>query len=156
MAFVTCNFLLLLKFNSSLLFTFRLKSHCCCTLMESGICLLHACCDINRQSNRKTGFLMTQFLCIVWPSDDTSNRQLSDIFPLWSHQLDPVGSEDNIYSCQAEILKRHLIASTMMMRICVKSFKLKNESMAPFYHLWSFPGLQRQKKNKQRTGGLTG
>ena len=83
---------------------------------------------------------MTQFLSIVWPSlDDTSNRQLSDAFPLWSRQLDPVGSEDNIYSCQAEnqlrmvTSKRHLIACTVMMRICVKSFLLNNESMVPFY-----------------------
>ena len=70
---------------------------------------------------------------------NSSNRQLSDAFPLWSRQLDPVGSEEVIYSCHAKnqlrmaTLNRHLLASTMIMRICVKSFLLKSESMVPFH-----------------------
>ena len=74
---------------------------------------------------------MTQLLSIVWPPlDDTSNRQLSDAFLLWSGQRDPVGSENNIYSFQAEnefrmmTLKRHLTALTVMIRICVKKFSV--------------------------------
>ena len=106
---------------------------------------------------------MTQLLSIVWPPlDDTSNRQLSDAFLLWSGQRDYVGSENNIYSFQAEnqfrmvTLKRLLTDLTVMIRICVKKLSIwKRKNGTVLCYLWSFLGLRKQKENQQRIGGMT-
>ena len=83
---------------------------------------------------------MTQLLSIVWPPlDDTSNRQLSDAFLLWSGQRDPVGSENNIYSFQADNEFRMVTLKRLLnwfnrddKNLCKKAFYLKTKERHRF------------------------